>query len=75
MQHSGQKSAGSCRRSFAAYYYTTAPPPGWDGSSHTTIFKARPDERLKGNVLMPLERAQRRAAEALRSAKRRLRPR
>jgi hypothetical protein len=66
---------GRCRRSFAAYYYTSAAPPGWDGRSHTTIFKARPDERLKGSVLMPLERAQRKAAEALRRARRRLRPR
>lgn len=47
------------RRSFAAYYYTKEPPPGWDGRRHSTIFKARPDERFRGYVLMPLERAQR----------------
>ena len=41
------------RKSFAAYYYTTEAPAGWTGESHTTIFKARPDELVKGKVLMP----------------------
>jgi hypothetical protein len=50
---------GRARRSFAAYYYTKAAPAGWDGQSHSTIFKARPNEVLKGNVLMPLEKARR----------------
>jgi Rps23 Pro-64 3,4-dihydroxylase Tpa1-like proline 4-hydroxylase len=45
------------RKSFAAYYYTKEAPAHWDGSVHSTNFKARPDEILKGNVLMPLERA------------------
>lgn len=44
------------RRSFAAYYYTTEAPAHWDGNSHTTIFKARPNEVLKGAVLMPAEK-------------------
>jgi Rps23 Pro-64 3,4-dihydroxylase Tpa1-like proline 4-hydroxylase len=43
------------RRSFAAYFYTKEAPPGWDGKFHSTIFKARPDEFLKGKVLMPME--------------------
>ena len=43
------------RKSFAAYYYTKAAPAGWTGESHSTIFKARPNEILKGTVLMPLE--------------------
>jgi Rps23 Pro-64 3,4-dihydroxylase Tpa1-like proline 4-hydroxylase len=47
------------RQSFAAYYYTREAPEGWAGRSHTTIFRARPDERFRGYVLMPLERAQR----------------
>jgi len=52
------------RRSFAAYYYTKEAPPHWDGEMHSTNFKARPDEFLKGNVLMPLERAGRQFRDA-----------
>jgi len=57
-------SAVSCpddveRKSFAAYYYTREPPPGWDGTEHSTVFRARPDERLRGYVLMPAEKIQR----------------
>lgn len=48
------------RKSFAAYYYTREAPAGWDGSKHTTIFRARPDERWRGYVLMPAEKIQRR---------------
>lgn len=43
------------RNSFAVYYYTKQPPPGYAGVAHSTIFKARPDERLKKYVLMPAE--------------------
>ena len=46
---------GSARKSFAVYYYTKEAPQGWDGVKHSTVFKARPDEWLKGNVLMPFE--------------------
>jgi len=46
---------GVTRKSFATYYYTKDAPEGWNGEKHSTIFKARPDEWLKGNVLMPLE--------------------
>jgi len=48
---------GVQRQSFAAYYYTKEPPPGWNGSYHSTIFRARPDEKLRGAVLMPAEKA------------------
>lgn len=48
------------RRSFAAYYYTREAPPEWRGEMHDTIFRARPSERLRGYVLMPLEHMQRR---------------
>ena len=51
---------GMSRKSFAAYYYTKEAPKHWTGVSHSTIFKARPDEVLKGNVMMPLENAKRR---------------
>ena len=47
------------RKSFAAYYYTREAPPHWDGTEHSTIFKARPNERLRGALLMPLERVER----------------
>jgi Rps23 Pro-64 3,4-dihydroxylase Tpa1-like proline 4-hydroxylase len=33
---------GVVRKSFAAYYYTEDPPPGWDGTSHSTIYHDRP---------------------------------
>jgi Rps23 Pro-64 3,4-dihydroxylase Tpa1-like proline 4-hydroxylase len=47
---------GAVRRSFAAYFYTKEAPPHWQGVPHSTIFKARPDERFRGYVLMPLEK-------------------
>lgn len=45
------------RKSFAAYYYTKEAPAHWDGKYHSTIFKPRPDEWVKGSVLMPTESA------------------
>jgi len=45
---------GITRKSFATYYYTKQAPEGWDGKFHSTVFKARPTEYIKGNVLMPL---------------------
>ena len=41
------------RQSFATYYYTREAPPYWNGVAHSTIFKARPEEKLKGMVMMP----------------------
>jgi hypothetical protein len=46
------------RISFATYYYTLEAPPNWDGKLHSTIFKARPEERFRGYVLMPAEKIQ-----------------
>ena len=60
------------RKSFAAYYYTKEAPPHWTGESHSTIFKARPDEVVKGKVLMPLEQAGRRVRQAIAGLKRKL---
>lgn len=54
------------RKSYAAYYYTREAPEGWDGTHHTTVFRARPDEKLRGYVLMPLERARRTAKQGVR---------
>ncbi len=48
---------GAQRQSFAAYYYTKEAPAGWDGKAHSTVFKARPDEKVRRYVLMPAERA------------------
>lgn len=39
------------RRSFAGYYYTESAPSHWDGESHSTIFKARPEESVKNRVM------------------------
>lgn len=61
------------RKSFAAYYYTKEAPAHWTGVSHSTIFKARPDEKLKGAVLMPAEKAIHWTRKVLREAKRTLR--
>jgi hypothetical protein len=63
---------GQSRKSFAAYYYTKAAPSHWTGEEHSTIFKARPDEILKGNLLMPLEKAKRGVLGAIRGVKNRI---
>ena len=56
----------------AAYYYTREAPAHWTGQAHSTIFKARPDEVLKGNVMMPLEKAKRRLGDALTGLKKKI---
>jgi hypothetical protein len=63
------------RKSFAAYYYTKEAPAHWDGRRHDTIFRARPDEKVKGMVLMPMERVRRAATGALHKIKDRVRGR
>jgi len=60
------------RRSFACYFYTREAPPGWRGVAHSTVFKARPNERLRGYVAMPAERVANGIVRQLRRAKRRL---
>ena len=47
---------GQSRKSFAAYYYTREAPAHWTGKAHDTIFRARPDEKFKGRILMPAEK-------------------
>jgi len=47
---------GESRKSFAAYYYTREAPPGYNGMNHSTLFRARPNEQVKGKLLMPAER-------------------
>jgi hypothetical protein len=58
------------RKSFATYYYTREPPAHWTGISHSTIFKARPDEKLKSAVLMPAETAKRKVDALMNKLKR-----
>lgn len=60
---------GQSRKSFAAYYYTTAAPPWFNGEHHSTLFRARPDEMLKGKVLMPAEKLSRSLRGAYRGLK------
>lgn len=58
------------RRSFAAYYYTKEAPPDWAGRRHSTIFRARPDERLKRLVLMPASNLKRQVLRPFRKVAR-----
>jgi Rps23 Pro-64 3,4-dihydroxylase Tpa1-like proline 4-hydroxylase len=57
------------RKSFATYYYTKEAPAHWNGVSHSTIFKARPEEKVKGLVLMPVEAAKAKIDASLRKLK------
>jgi hypothetical protein len=57
------------RKSFAAYYYTKQAPAHWQGKNHSTIFRARPDEKFRGIVLMPAEHAARWTRHVLHQAK------
>lgn len=62
--------AAPCPRiSFATYYYTREPPPNWDGRVHSTVFKARPHERLRGYVLMPAAKMQKNLVTRVRQIK------
>jgi Rps23 Pro-64 3,4-dihydroxylase Tpa1-like proline 4-hydroxylase len=60
------------RKSFAAYYYTKEAPAGWDGTTHSTVFKARPNEVLKGKVLMPLSVAGKRFRQVVSGLKKKI---
>jgi Rps23 Pro-64 3,4-dihydroxylase Tpa1-like proline 4-hydroxylase len=57
------------RKSFAIYLYNEAPSSTKFGHSHSTIFKARPTERLKKYILMPAEEGWRKASATIRSGK------
>jgi hypothetical protein len=63
---------GRARKSFAAYYYTKEAPAHWTGEAHSTIFRARPDEVIKGAVMMPLEKAKVRLQEAFNGLKKKI---
>jgi hypothetical protein len=64
------KEATLPRISFASYYYTRQAPADWADSVHSTIFKARPDERIRRYFLMPAELLQRRILGNARRVKR-----
>lgn len=57
------------RKSFAAYYYTRQPPAHWTGEARGTVFRSRPNEAIRGRVLMPVERV----ASSIRQSMRHLR--
>jgi hypothetical protein len=59
------------RNSFAAYYYTET-PPSEALVPHSTVFRARPNEKLKGALWMPLEKLSRTANAKARDLARRL---
>lgn len=61
------------RQSFAAYYYTKDAPPDWDGRQHGTIFRARPDEKLRRFAIVPAEQLWLRSRRALRALRARAR--
>lgn len=57
------------RKSFATYFYTKEAPENWNGIKHSTIFKARPDEWAKGNILMPYEQTIKKTKSAFKDLK------
>ncbi len=61
------------RRSFAAYYYTREAPGSSFEAVPGTIFRARPEEWVRGTILMPAEKIQRRLQEEARRVARGLR--
>ncbi len=63
---------GVLRKSFAGYYYTEDPPPRWSGVHHSTVFRARPDERMKAMLWMPFERIRRNVGGRVRGLSRRV---
>jgi hypothetical protein len=62
-------SAPTPRHSFAVYYYTREAPADWSGAAHSTIFKARPEERMRRIVLMPAEKIKQRVELGIQSVK------
>ncbi len=58
------------RKSFAAYYYTLDETSNLDEISHSTIFRARPTERWKRWVAMPVERVGRSLVDGKNTIKR-----
>lgn len=58
------------RKSFALYYYSDVPPAGVSPDKlHTTVFRARPNEYIRGYVLMPFAAAREGVTTVLRRVK------
>ncbi len=57
------------RKSFASYFYTKEAPEGWTGGKHTTRFKARPNQWMRGHVEMPVENMMRSFQHTIKSSK------
>ena len=53
---------GVTRKSFAGYYYTKDAPKDWDGTYHSTVFKSRPNEWLRGSFAIPMSNLLRRCS-------------
>lgn len=66
---------GMTRKSFAAYYYTREAPAYYNGTPHDTIFRARPDELIKGKLLMPAEKMKQSMRTAINTMKDKLKGR
>lgn len=66
--------ADRSRKSFAGYYYTREAPPHWTGEAHDTVFRSRPNEWLRGQVLMPAERWAQRFRQRLHDIRYGIRP-
>ncbi len=63
---------GVLRKSFAGYYYTEDPPANWSGKHHSTVFRARPDEKMKGMLWMPFEKLRQSVGERVKGVSRRV---
>jgi hypothetical protein len=57
------------RQSFAAYYYTREAPAYWKGEAHSTVFRARPEERFRRYVSMPAENLRKKLGQGVRGVK------
>jgi len=57
------------RKSFALYFYTREAAQGIEGKSHSTIFRARPEEHLKKHLLMPAEKLEHQIGRVVRAGK------
>lgn len=65
-----KRSANRPRQSFAAYYYTREAPEGWSGENHSTVFRSRPTEIVRGKLLMPLHSVAQIAGSGVRRVRR-----
>lgn len=57
------------RKSFAIYLYNEEPSSTKYGQSHSTVFKARPREKLKRFILMPVEESWNKVSESIHRSK------